>query len=515
MEPLLFLTEVFALSVALCALHGTRARLGLAPVYLAVAFFQVMLFVADKGATPISVSLFWAPPAFIGYATFLPLLLAATVLIYVLEGTQAARRLLVAIALMHVLAGVVDVLLAYHANHPPVGRPNLGNSVLVEYSLWIRAASFASFVVDFVVILVSYQFLVNRLGKWKLPFLVPIFLALVTAMITDALVFSSLYGLWGQLGTTQIVEKLQVAAVAALPVAVYIQLQLQNHSESVRRGVIERSAFEVLSLKERVQQAEEQAAEAERRYRAVKEGFSRYLSPELVEAMLADPAFMELGGDERDVTVLFADVASYTRLSEQLRPAEVIEILNRYYHAVGQEILTHGGLVVTIAGDAILAAFGAPLPEPDHPDRAARTALAMLDAVDRLNLAWKQDGTLSRWCDLGLDPLSIRIGVHSGKVVAGNVGSESHIEYTLIGDAVNIASRVEGLNKRFGTSLLITASTVERLAPETLGDTLGDMGVHAIRGREEPVHVYTVRREPAVRGGCSEPQGGEPQGSDE
>jgi class 3 adenylate cyclase len=501
-EPLIFLAEVFGFSVALCALHALRSRLGLAPLYLAVAFFQVMIFVADKGATPISVSLFWGPPAFIGYATFLPLLLSALVLVYVLEGTRAARRLVAAIGLVHVLHAAADVLISYHAHHPPPGQPWLGDSVLVEYSLWVRAASYAAFVVDAVVILVSYQFLVNRLGRLRLPFLIPIFVALVAAMLTDAVVFSTLYGLWAKLGTMQVVEKLQVAAVAAIPVAIYIQLQLRQQSESVRRGVIERSAFEVLSLRERVLQAEKQLRQARQRYQAVKEGFSRYLSPELVEAMLADPSRMELGGEERDVTVLFADVADYTRLSERLEPGEVIQILNRYYDTVGREILDRGGLIVAIEGDAVMAAFGAPLDAPDHPARAAHTALAMLEAVDRLNDRWRADGTLDRWCELGLEPLAIRIGLHSGAVVAGNVGSASRIEYTLIGDTVNIASRIEGLNKRFETQVLLTADTARRLEDPELERALGDLGVHQVRGRQEPVHVYTLRRPEAPPEEC-------------
>lgn len=492
MDPVVFLLELLGFAVALCGLHALRPWLGVAGLYLAVGCFQTMLFVADKGATPISVQLFGST-AFIGYATFLPLLLCATVLVYVLDGTSAARRLLVCIVAIHILHGAADTLLHWHASHPPPGAPWQGDSVLVEHSLLVRASSLGAFVVDFFAILVSYQFLVNRLPR--VPLVVPIYAALLVAMVADALVFSTLMGFLAPLGTTQLAQKLQVAAVAALPVAAYLQLQLSRHRGEVSRGVAQRGAFDVLELRRQVRDAEERVAAAEQRTRAVTEAFRKYVAPEVVESMLADPSKLLLGGEVRDVTVLYADVERYTTLAERLSPAEVIEILNAYYDAIGKVILGHGGMIVGIQGDALLAAFGAPLDRPDHAGDAVRAAEGMLAAVDALNDRWRGDGTMARWAGAEVESLAIRIGVHTGPVVAGNVGSEERIEYTLIGDTVNTAARVEDLNKRFGTALLVTRVAGERIADERLRGRLKDLGEHAVRGRKEPVHVFTIPAE--------------------
>ncbi len=487
---MLFLVELFGLAVALCGLHALSARFGLAPVYLGIGFFQTMLFVADKGQTPISVELV-AGQGFIGYSTFLPLLLCATVLVYTLEGARAARQLLLAIVCLHLLHGAADEMLAYHARTPPPGWPWQGDSVLVEHSPFVRACSLAAFLVDFVVILVVYQTLVNRLPN--LPLIVPIYVAMMAAMVADAMVFSTLYGLRMQLGSTQLSQKVEVVAISALPVAVYMHLQLHRHHGEVRKGIRERSAFSVFELTRQVREVEARLADTERRFDQVTRIFGRYVSREVAERILADPARATLGGEMREVTVLVADIAGYTTLAERIPPTEVIEVLNRYYDAVGKVIVDHGGMIVSIQGDALLAAFGAPLRTDvrvDHIDQADDAVWAahdMLAAVQALNATWHEDG----FSELATSGLAIRIGVHTGPVVLGNVGSEDRVEFTLIGDTVNIAARVEELNKRFGTSLLVTAQTRERLADRALYDRMVDVGAHNVRGRKDAVHVFT------------------------
>jgi class 3 adenylate cyclase len=486
-----FLLELFGFAVALCGLHALVPRFGLAPLYLGIGFFQTMLFVADKGQTPISVELVGGT-AFIGYSTFLPLLLGATVLVYTLEGTRSARHLLLAIVCLHVLHAGFDEIWAYHASNPPAGWPWMGDSVLVEHSLFVRVCSLAAFFVDFIVILVVYQVLVNRLPR--LPLIVPIYLATMLAMVADAIVFSSLYGLRMPLGTSQLTQKLEVVAVSTIPIAIYMHVHLRSHLVAVRRGIIERSAFDVLELTRRVHEAEARLAATERSYEEVKRIFGRYVSHEVVERIVADPSRLARGGELREVTVMFADIASYTALAERIPPTEVIEILNRYYDVVGKAIVDHGGMIVGIQGDALLAAFGAPLTKDarvdhlDHADDAVWSARDMLAGVAALNAQWHEEG----FSELAAAGLSIRIGIHSGPVVAGNVGTEERVEYTLIGDTVNIAARVEDLNKRFGSALLITAATRERLADRVLYDSLVDLGDHNVRGRKDPVHVFTA-----------------------
>jgi class 3 adenylate cyclase len=486
----LFLVELFGFAVALCALHALSPRFGLAPLYLGIGFFVTMLFVADKGQTPISVELV-AGQGFIGYSTFLPLLLGATVLVYTLEGSRAARRLLLAILCIHAMHAVFEEILAYHAAHPPEGWVDQRDSVLVEHSLFVRFCSVAAFLVDFVVILVSYQMLVNRLPS--VPLLVPLFLAMMAAMIADAIVFSTLYGLRMPIDGTQLSQKVEVVAISGFPVAVYMHIQLKRHHGEVQRGIRERGAFDVLELSKRVREVEAKLAQTQKRYEDVKQMFGRYVSRDVVERVLADPSRSALGGELREVTVMHADIAGYTTLAETIPPTEVIEVLNRYYDAVGKAIVDHGGMIVGIQGDALLAAFGASLAKDvrvehiDHADDAVWAAQDMLDAVGELNAKWHEDG----FGELAAAGLHIRIGIHSGPVVLGNVGSEERIEFTLIGDTVNIAARVEELNKRFGSAMLLTAQTRDRLADRALYDRLVDLGEHNVRGRKDAVQVYT------------------------
>ncbi len=490
MEPLLFLGEVALFAAALCGLHALKPRLGLAPLYLALGLFQTFLFVADKGDTPITVALFGTDPAFIGYSLFLPLLLAGMVLVYVLEGTHAARALLVAVVAVHVLGGAIDTLLAWHAGHPPPGRPDLSDSVLVEHSLVVRACSLGAFLVDFVVILVAYQFLLSRLPA--LPQVVPLFTALLAAMTADALVFGALYGLSTSWSGLQLPEKLQTAAAAALPVSTYLGWQLRRQSADVRRGVIERGVFDVIDLRRKVDEYRARLKEAQARFVYVKDTFSRYVSPEVVDSILEDPSRVRLGGELRQVTVLFVDIAGYSTLSESLAPTEIIELLNRYFERVSRVIFLEKGLINEFEGDAVLAVFGAPLDLDDQAERGVRAALGILDEVERLNAEWRADGTLDRWHCVGLDRLSVRVGVHTGPAVAGNIGSRSRIKYAVIGDTVNTASRVEGLNKALGTSILLTAATADALGPARDRYALVDLGPQVVKGRAEAVHVFTV-----------------------
>lgn len=487
---MLFLVELFGFAVALCALHALSPRFGLAPLYLGIGIFVSMLFVADKGQTPISVDLVGGQ-GFIGSSTFLPLLLCATVLVYTLEGSRAARRLLFAILCIHVLHGTFEEILWYHANHPPAGWPDLGDSVLVEHSLFVRFCSLSAFFVDFVVILVGYQMLVNRLPN--VPLLVPLFLAMMAAMVADAIVFSTLYGLRMPLDGTQLSQKVEVVAISGFPVAIYMHVQLKRHHGEVQRGIRERGVFDVLELSKRVREVEAKLAQTQKRYEDVKNMFGRYVSRDVVERVLADPSRSALGGEMREVTVMHADIASYTALAEKIPPTEVIEVLNRYYDAVGKAIVDHGGMIVGIQGDALLAAFGASLARDvkvehiDHADDAVWAAQDMLEALGELNSTWHEDG----FGELAEAGLQIRIGVHSGPLVLGNVGSEDRIEFTLIGDTVNITARIEELNKRFGTQLLVSAQTRERLADRQLYDRLVDLGEHNVRGRQDAVHVFT------------------------
>lgn len=213
--------------------------------------------------------------------------------------------------------------------------------------------------------------------------------------------------------------------------------------------------------------------------RRLKQMFGQYVSEVVLEELLADPGKLALGGTRREVTVLFSDIRGFTATSEKLDPATLMTALNGYLTRMAEIILRNGGTLDKYIGDGIMAFFGAPVAQADHPRRAVRTALEMLAAVAELQAAWQaQTGV----------PLKIGVGIHTGDVVIGNVGSEQKKEYTIIGDTVNLASRLESLNKEHQTRIL--ASEVTRARVEDGGIGWREIGSVRIRGREQEVKLY-------------------------
>ncbi len=177
----------------------------------------------------------------------------------------------------------------------------------------------------------------------------------------------------------------------------------------------------------------------------LRDAFGRYVAPEVADEIMRGPA--SLRGSTVDATVVFADIRGFTALSERLRPAEVVAFLNRYVAAVEPAIRAERGYINKFGGDSILAVFGAPVAEPEHVKRAVRAALGMSAALARFNAVESASG---------LDPVRIGIGIHCGEMVAGSVGSTERMEYTVIGDVVNVASRIQSLNKDYGTEILVS-----------------------------------------------------------
>jgi adenylate cyclase len=194
----------------------------------------------------------------------------------------------------------------------------------------------------------------------------------------------------------------------------------------------------------------------ERRNRQIKGMFSRYVSPKVVEELIKNPAAaMKLGGNKQEVTILFSDIRGFTSLSEQLQPEEVVELLNEYFQTMTDVIFRYDGTVDKFIGDAIMAIFGAPVPHPDDPLRAVRTAVAMQEELKELR---------EKWVARGRRTFEIGVGVNTGEAIVGNMGSIQAMGYTVIGDAVNLASRLESANKELGTRIIISESTYRRVA---------------------------------------------------
>ena len=214
--------------------------------------------------------------------------------------------------------------------------------------------------------------------------------------------------------------------------------------------------------------------------------FSRFVPGDVVDQVLASAdENLRLGGVERDCTVLFSDLRGFTSFSETQPAARVIEVVNYYLNEMTEAILAAGGTLIAYMGDGIMAVFGAPLEQEDHADRALAAAREMVGArLDRFN-AWLREQGFEHSFEMG-------VGLHSGPVMAGNVGSEQRVEYTAIGDTTNTASRLEGLTKNSDAMLFVSEATRERMRGNR--DDLQPVGEFEIRGRAAKLAVWTLRR---------------------
>lgn len=213
----------------------------------------------------------------------------------------------------------------------------------------------------------------------------------------------------------------------------------------------------------------------------IKKTFSRYVPGPVVKALLKNPDLLVLGGEEREATVLFSDIAGFTALSEQLPPADLVALLNRYFTEMTGIIQAQGGIIDKYIGDAIMAEFGVPLETGDHADKAVAAALAMQQRLAGLRREWE---------DRGLPRVTCRMGINTDTMVVGNIGSDRVFDYTVLGDAVNLASRLEGANKVYGTALMISGNTRDRLTPGRFVTRQLDLIV--VKGQTKAVAVYEV-----------------------
>jgi adenylate cyclase len=212
--------------------------------------------------------------------------------------------------------------------------------------------------------------------------------------------------------------------------------------------------------------------------RRLRDALGRYVSPEVAARVERNPGDLE--GERRQVSILFTDLRGFTTLSERMAPEQMAARLTEYFDAMTTAIFARRGMVNDFIGDAILAVFGAPLDDPEHARHAILSALAMGETLAGLN---------QRWSAEGLPPLRMGVGIHTGEVFAGNVGRAGKVKYAVVGDTVNLASRVEGLNKELGSTMLVTEAAYRAAG---LDLEVKDRGLVSVKGREEPVRVYEV-----------------------
>lgn len=219
-----------------------------------------------------------------------------------------------------------------------------------------------------------------------------------------------------------------------------------------------------------------------REKRAVKRLFGRYVSPAIFTELMTNPAVARIGGERRHMSVLFSDIRGFTSASETGDPEALMTQLNEYLGEMVAALFRHEGTLDKFVGDSVMGLFGAPVNDARHADHAVAAALDMSQTLDRLNARWAADGR---------PRFEIGIGIHTGEMIAGNVGSESVMSYTVIGDAVNLGARIESLNKDFGTRILISEATRSALTAPVGTRPKGEV---VVKGRHQPVTVHEVFR---------------------
>ncbi len=218
-----------------------------------------------------------------------------------------------------------------------------------------------------------------------------------------------------------------------------------------------------------------------REKRKMKRLFSQYVSRDVYDQLVQNPELARLGGQRRQMTVLFSDIRGFTTVSESGQPEEIVAILNEYFTRMVEIVFAHGGTLDKFVGDMVMALFGAPLDDPDHAEHAVDAALAMIRELQRLNEKWAAEGRPA---------LDIGIGISTGPMIAGNIGSEAIMSYTVIGDSVNLGARLESLNKQYGTRIIISEAVRQALPDRYAFRPLGDV---VVKGKTRPVVIYEVK----------------------
>jgi len=210
----------------------------------------------------------------------------------------------------------------------------------------------------------------------------------------------------------------------------------------------------------------------------VRQLFESYVAPEILKILEEDVSALQLGGKEVKATILFMDIMGFTTLSEQIKPNKLIEVLNVILGEVAECIIRHDGVVSDYIGDAVMGVWGSPLESQDHADKACKAAIEICRIVDKLN----------QTLDLS-SPINIRVGVNTGKVISGNVGSEQKMKFTVMGDPVNLASRLEGINNFYKTKIIISKETVDALQHKFILRELDDIRV---KGKKNAVKIFEL-----------------------
>lgn len=232
---------------------------------------------------------------------------------------------------------------------------------------------------------------------------------------------------------------------------------------------------------------------AEREKKEVRNAFSHYMSPDLVAQLAKDPKSLKLGGETKNLTMLFCDIRGFTTISEGLSAEELTSFINKFLTPMTNIILHHKGTIDKYMGDCIMAFWNAPLNDPDHPVNAATSALEMIEALKELNARQK---AIAQEHGRKFIPINIGIGLNTGDACVGNMGSDQRFDYSVLGDDVNLASRLEGQSKNYGVNIVLGEKTKEKAGNFA---TL-ELDLIKVKGKNKPVTIYTLLGDDALAG---------------
>jgi adenylate cyclase len=232
----------------------------------------------------------------------------------------------------------------------------------------------------------------------------------------------------------------------------------------------------------------------EREKAQIRRAFQFYLNPSVIEEMLRNPSKLKLGGEKKVLTVMFSDIRGFTTISERLSPEQLAKMINEYLTPMTNIVFDHGGTLDKYIGDAVMAIWGAPLAQDDHAMRCCRAAVAMMRELGALQERWRIEGA-------DYPPIDIGIGINSGPMVVGNMGADQRFDYTVLGDNVNLASRLEGTNKDYRSHVILSQNTYEFVRGRV---AVRELGAVKVKGKNEPVRIYELLDDKPASGELAE-----------
>jgi class 3 adenylate cyclase len=489
--------EAFALSLIFVLLLAGRRRFGLAPAYVGLGLLITMVWLGGKVSVPVIGGL----SSRYGSVLFLPLILTPIVGIYVLEGTSEARRLIVGLVLGSFFLmflrtlwdAKVDFVMMAEEACAAAGQMNDCAATLEkdlraswEFRILPTFASTMGMLVSGVAIVVVYQALMNAFPR--MSFIVAFVVALYTGLASDAVLYGGLLGLPFEEFSGQFLGKMTTGVVVAVPLSIYLAIQFRRWPEHVRHGVLERSAFDIVRLNQELRAVSGSLDRRVAEYAHMRNALARFITADSVDRIIAEAETFHASGEHAEVTLMKTDIRGFSSLVENMAPEQAALFLKSYLDRMRKVMAKHGGVVAEEDGDNVLTVFQAHGKGGEHAQRAMQCVAAMQRALDEHNEVLKDEGVSGLYESGRVNEVAIRVGLHSGPVVAGDVGIPPDHTLVVIGDAVSTVRHVEAMAKRLKVRVLMTESTAQYLGADN--PSLKPCGSHAFKGHEEAIQLF-------------------------